>query len=240
VTRRFPHGDHASCDRAPTTLRRGKHVRWARIAVIGVIIFAVYALGQYLADMVVQQFGLVMHVRSEPTFHRLIMTASGIYIALMAIPFMPGAEVGISMILVFGSKICLLVYICTVLALIPPYLLGRLIPARYCARIFDFIGLMKARDMVIKIAPMPADQRLAFLLDNAPTRLGPFLIRHRFLALAVMLNLPGNILIGGGGGIAMLAGMTGLYSLPAYLFIVALSVAPLPLIIALTDLGVLA
>lgn len=208
------------------------------MAAIGAAFVAVYFVGQYVADMVVQQFSLVMHVRSEPTFHRLIMTVSGIYIALTAIPFMPGAEVGISMILVFGSKICFLVYVSTVAALIPPYLVGRIIPARYCARAFNFVGLTKARDLIDQIAPMSADQRLAFLLENTPNRLGPFLLRHRFLALAAALNLPGNILIGGGGGIAMLAGMTGLYSLPAYLFIVALAVAPVPLIITLTELGV--
>jgi hypothetical protein len=125
-----------------------------------------------------------------------------------------------------------------VAALIPPYLVGRIIPARYCARAFNFVGLTRARDLIDQIAPMSADQRLAFLLKNTPNRLGPFLLRHRFLALAAVLNLPGNILIGGGGGIAMLAGMTGLYSLPAYLFIVALAVAPVPLIITLTELGV--
>lgn len=207
------------------------------MAFIGAALLAVYFVGQFVADMVVQRFDLVMHVRSEPTFHRLIMTASAIYIALMAIPFMPGAEVGISMIFLFGAKICFLVYVSTVLALIPPYVFGRLIPARHCARAFEFVGLTKAQRLVEHIAPLSADQRLAHLLENAPTRFGPFLIRHRFLALAVAINLPGNIIIGGGGGIAMLAGMTGLYALPTYLLTIALAVAPLPLIISLTKLG---
>jgi hypothetical protein len=204
---------------------------------IGAAFLGLYILGQFVADVVVQQFGFVMHVRSEPTFHRLIMTASAIYIALMAIPFMPGVEVGISMILFFGPKICFLIYFGTVLALIPPYLVGRLIPARYCARAFDFVGLTRARRLMDQIAPLSADQRLAFLMENAPSRVAPFLLRHRYLALAVVLNLPGNMLIGGGGGIAMLTGVTGLYSLPAYLLTVALAVAPVPLIITLTELG---
>jgi hypothetical protein len=166
------------------------------------------------------------------------MTASGVYVALMAIPFMPGAEIGISMILLFGSKICLLVYVCTVVALIPPYIIGRLIPPKLCAQVFGFVGLNAARRLVNQLIPLPAEQRLAYLMNRAPTRYGPFLIRHRFLTLAVLLNLPGNIVIGGGGGIAMIAGMTRLYSLPAYLLTIAIAVAPIPLIIALTELGI--
>lgn len=214
-------------------------VRWGRIALIGVAFLAAYLVGHIVADMALRQFDPVMHVRSEPTFHRLIMTASGIYIVLTAIPFMPGAEVGISMILLFGSKICFLVYVSTVLALIPPYIVGRLIPARYCARAFEFVGLTKAQRMIEHIAPLAADQRFAHLLHNAPTRFGPFLVRHRFVALAVVLNLPGNVIIGGGGGIAMLAGMTGLYSAPSYLLTIAVAVAPVPLVITLTELGTL-
>jgi hypothetical protein len=46
----------------------------------------------------------------------------------------------------------------------------------------------------------------------------------------------GPLIRGGGGGIAMIAGMTGLYSLPRYLLTVAIAVAPVPLIITLTEL----
>lgn len=212
-------------------------LRWGRLALVLAGLVVVYLVGSFLADMVVHQFDFVMHVRSEPTFHRMIMTASAIYMALMAIPFMPGAEIGVTMIMLFGAKICFLVYVSTVLALVPPYVVGRLIPAKYCARVFAFLGLRKAQHLIERIAPMSSEQRLAYLLDNAPTRAGPFLVRHRYIALAVLINLPGNIVIGGGGGIAMLAGMTGVYSLPAYLVTVAVAVAPIPVIISLTELG---
>jgi hypothetical protein len=207
------------------------------MALVCAAFLAVYFIGQVLVEIVVQRFDLVMHVRSEPMFHRLIMTASSIYIALLAIPFMPGAEVGISLILVLGAKISLLVYVCTVVALVPPYIVGRIIPARYCARAFEFLGLTRAQRLIEQVAPLSAEQRLAFLLDNAPTRFGPFLVRHRFLTLAVLLNLPGNIIIGGGGGIALIAGMTRLYSPPTYLTTIAIAVAPVPVIVTLTELA---
>jgi hypothetical protein len=217
-------------------LIRKSDIKWGRIASICLALVAVYLVGQFVANEILQRFDLVMHVRSEPTSHRLIMTASGIYVALMAIPFMPGAEVGISMILLFGSRICLLVYVCTVVALIPPYIIGRLIPPKYTARTFGFVGLLAARRLVEEISPLSTEQRLAYLMDRAPTRFGPYFVHHRFLTLAVLLNLPGNIVIGGGGGIALIAGMTRLYSLPTYLLTVSIAVAPVPLIIAFSEL----
>ena len=217
-------------------LKRKNNIRWMRLASVGCALLTVYFVGRFIADSIVQEFDMVMHVRSEPTFHRLIMTASAIYTVLMAIPFMPGAEVGISMILVFGSKICFLVYFCTVTALIPPYFVGRLVSEKCCARFFGFIGLTKAQKLIEKIAPLSPNQRLHFLLENTPSRVGPFMIQHRYFALFLLLNVPGNIVIGGGGGIAMLAGLTGLYSPLAYLFTVAVAVMPVPLIISLTDL----
>ncbi|MDX1483238.1 MAG: hypothetical protein R3229_02050 [Alphaproteobacteria bacterium] len=217
--------------------RRRVQVRWGRLALIVAGLLGLYLLGQWITEMVARQFGLVMHVRSEPTFHILIMTASAIYVALMAVPFMPGVEIGVTMILMFGTKICFLVYLCTVAALIPPYLIGRLIPLRYCVRASAFLGLGRVSQLLREIEPLDAEARLAFLLAKAPDRITPFLLRHRFLALAVVLNLPGNMVIGGGGGIAMLAGVSGLYPLPAYLLTVALAVAPVPVVIALSELG---
>jgi hypothetical protein len=55
------------------------------------------------------------------------------------------------------------------------------------------------------------------------------LLRFRYLALAVAFNIPGNYLVGGGGGIALMAGVSRLYSVPGFLFTIALSVAPVPL-----------
>jgi hypothetical protein len=215
---------------------RGSGIKWGRIAFIATAFVCIYLLGRFVAEMVAQQFGFVLHVRVEPMIHTLIMTASAIYIVLMAIPFMPGVEIGFSMILVLGPKIAFLVYVCTVVALIPPYLIGRLIPARYCARAFHALGFERLGRLMDQVAPLSAEERLGFLLETAPSRITPFLLRHRFVALAVVLNIPGNMLIGGGGGIAMLAGITGLFPLPAYLLTIVLAVAPVPLIITLTDL----
>jgi hypothetical protein len=62
----------------------------------------------------------------------------------------------------------------------------------------------------------------------------PALLKRRYLVLAALLNLPGNVVIGGAGGIAMLAGMSRLYSFPKYLLLVSVAVLPGPILITLS------
>jgi len=47
--------------------------------------------------------------------------------------------------------------------------------------------------------------------------------------VAAAFNIPGNALIGGGGGIALVAGMSGLFRLPTYILMVAIAISPIPL-----------
>jgi hypothetical protein len=44
------------------------------------------------------------------------------------------------------------------------------------------------------------------------------------------LNVPGNGLVGGGGGIAFMVGMSGLFSLNGYILTLLIAVAPVPLL----------
>lgn len=72
------------------------------------------------------------------------------------------------------------------------------------------------------------------LVSQSPHRLGPFLLKHRNIALALAFNLPGNSLAGSGGGLSLAAGIGGLFALVAFVATSALAVAPLPLFIFLT------
>lgn len=168
--------------------------------------------------------------------HRLILAVIICYIILLAIPFMPGVEVGLSLIAFLGPKIIFLVYVSTIFALVVAYAAGRFIPVRHCASAFGFVGLTRAQELMNRLAPLTAEQRLAYLTENATKGVLPFLLRHRFIALAAAINLPGNVLIGGGGGIAMLAGMSGIFPFPMYLLTIALAVGPVPLVISFIEL----
>ena len=128
-----------------------------------------------------------------------------------------------------GPRIALLVYLCTVAGLGLAFLLGRMVPLSVLATISQDVKLKRTSRLLREIEPMSKQQRLALLVDRAPKRFIPLLLRYRYLALAVALNIPGNYLIGGGGGIALFAGVSRLYSVSGYLLTIALSVAPVPL-----------
>jgi hypothetical protein len=213
-----------------------QHMRSQRrgllIALYGLLIVGGLLLARHLADLT----ELVADPRNEAYLGAVVMTAVVIYVVVAALPFVPAAEIGLGLMLMLGAEIAALVYACTVFALMLPYLVGRAVPPSACAAVFDFFGLRKLRVLVLEMSTLDANTRLEVILAPAPPRMVSKLVRHRYLALAFALNLPGNGLIGGGGGIALSAGMSGLYPMPAYLASVAVAVAPVPLFIALSAL----
>ena len=217
-----------------STSRHTADIRWVRTVLFIGAVIALYVLGRWIADLFVEQFSLHLRNRNEPMLHRAIMTATVIYVVLMATPFMPAVEIGFSMLMIFGPKIAFLVYVSTVVALTLAYLIGRFLPIAHVAKVFRLLGLTRAERFLERLASLSAKERAEALARGSPSRLLPLAIRHRFLTLAVLLNLPGNAVIGGGGGIAMLAGMTRLFPLPTFLLTVAIAVAPVPVIVFCT------
>jgi hypothetical protein len=169
-----------------------------------------------------------------PEHENFIMTALwfsiGIYILWMAIPFVPGIELGLALMVMLGPQGVVLVYLCTLLSLSLSFALGRLISLKALARFLGWLHLHKARDLMHRLEPLNPQERLDALLQTAPSKIVPFLLEHRYLMVAFILNLPGNALIGGGGGIGLIAGMSKLYSFPRYLLVVSLAITPLPLL----------
>lgn len=109
------------------------------------------------------------------------------------------------------------------------FIAGRLIPLSALIQFAEDIKLDQTRKLLNDIEPLGKQERLTFLANKTPNRLLPVLLRYRYLALAVALNVPGNFLIGGGGGIALFAGISRLYSVPGFLITIAISVAPVPI-----------
>jgi len=56
------------------------------------------------------------------------------------------------------------------------------------------------------------------------------LLRYRYVALAVAINTPGNVILGGGGGLALMAGLSRLFSPLPFLLTVLIAVLPVPLL----------
>ncbi|MFD3190625.1 hypothetical protein ACFMPD_10165 [Sedimentitalea sp. HM32M-2] len=173
--------------------------------------------------------------QTETRVHRMIMIATLVFILASAIPFIPGAEIGFALLMLFGGKIAFLVYLAMCAALLLGFLLGRLVPLHRAARLFAALGFANTADLVIEMSRLDPDAGLRLLIAHMPRRLLPTLLRHRYLAIIALFNLPGNSLLGGGGGIAFIAGMSRLFSFPKYLASVLLAVAPFPLLATLAD-----
>jgi hypothetical protein len=207
--------------------------KWARVALLVAIYAALFWLGNVGGSWLVRTIGFGASHDAIIARQGLIWLALLAYVVLLAIPFVPGMEISLALFAMLGSSIALPIYVATVVALTIAFLAGRMVPARYVAALFGNLGLHRAQQLVQTLELLNAEQRLAKLMDHAPRRLVPFLIRHRYIAVAFAFNLPGNALIGGGGGIALLAGLSGLFSLSGYLIAVCIAVLPVPLAVVL-------
>ncbi len=155
-----------------------------------------------------------------------------IYVLLMALPFVPGIEIGLSLLMLRGAEIAPAVYGATVLGLALAWLVGRQVPILRLRTLFLDLRLRRAADLLTGIAPLSPAERLARIDARLPgwaRRAGG--LRWRYLALALLLNMPGNVILGGGGGICLLAGLSGLFRPGPMLVTLALAVAPLPLVL---------
>lgn len=222
----------------PENVRAFKNY-WPVLIKLGCLVLLILA-ANVAADWVIQALNFEIRPSNEDFVHRTIMISAIAYMLLIAVPFVPGIEIGFTLIGVFGPPIVLLVYLCTLTGLTLGFLIGRLIPLRFLIVLFDGFRLYKISGLLRTIAPMSMQQRLAFLISRAPNRFVPLMLRHRYIALAVVVNFPGNVVIGGGGGIALVAGISRLYSLPGFLITIAIAVAPLPLAILLFGKDILA
>ena len=202
--------------------------RWRALVKI-LFIAALLVAANLLARDYIMSLEFEVRPGNEDMVHRTIMFSATLYALLLAIPFVPGVEIGLGMIAMLGPPIAFLVYLCTVSGLTLAFVVGRLIPLRVLIHLAHDCHLERTRELLATIAPMDKQQKLEFLIARAPKRVVPFLLRYRYVALAVALNIPGNYLIGGGGGIALFAGISRLFAVPAFLLTIVLAVAPVPL-----------
>ena len=192
-------------------------------------IVAIAALLNYGGHLVVGRIEFQLWPEHDHMVVAMFWLSMTAYVLLMALPFAPGIELGLALMMVLGTKGIVLVYICTLVSLSLSFMVGRLIPLEVFARFLGWLHLKNARDLLIRIGLLDAEEKLNYLLNTAPLRIIPFLLKHRYLLVAFILNLPGNALVGGGGGVGVIAGMSGLYPFFRYLLLIGLAILPLPL-----------
>lgn len=187
----------------------------------------------YAVNWIVDALAFEFRPSNEDFVNRAVVVSAIAYALLIAIPFVPGVEIGLTLIALLGPAIVLLVYMSTIAGLLIGFSVGRLISLNALILLLEDIHCHRASRLLTTIKPMKMEDRLSFLISNAPHGLVPFLLRHRYIALAIAVNLPGNILIGGGGGIALVAGTSRLFSLLGFLTTIVFAVSPVPLAILL-------
>jgi hypothetical protein len=202
-----------------------KTARYYKLSILLVIVVMLNIGGAWLSH----QIDFQLFPRHEPILHAIVLIAVALYVLLMAIPFMPGIEIGLALMLLLGSKGAIMVYLCTLLALSISFTVGRKIPAGLICLLLNWLHLYKASALVRQLESLNQQERLELLYKKAPSRIAPFLLNHRYLAIAVVINFPGNALIGGGGGIGLIVGMSRIIPFHAYLGVLVIAIAPVPL-----------
>lgn len=173
---------------------------------------------------------------------REAMGAAGVVLAMLAymlalaLPFIPGVEIGLVIIMLFGASGAMAVYAATIAGLGLAFAAGRLIPARMFVRLLERVGV------AVPDEPLDAAMRRLVAGGNAGgglwRRVGARLLAYRYLSLAVAFNLPGNSVLGGGGGIALLCGASRQFAWHWFVLTVAVATAPVPLLVVAGALDV--
>ena len=176
-----------------------------------------------------------MRPMNEPMIHRIVMIALVVFVFAAALPFVPGAEIGFALLLIFGGQASAIVYAGMVGALILSFTIARFVPLQVIVSAARFLRLEKFAHFLNDISNTPVEDRVQVLTNRFDRPLGMTLMRNRYVVLAILFNMPGNSVLGGGGGIAFIAGLSGLYRFWAYLLSVLIAVAPFPLLFLLNN-----
>ena len=206
-----------------------------RLCVFGLVILAIYFGIEHTLEMALAQAG----ERGAVLAGWIIAAAVAIYTFLIALPFVPGIEIGVSLMVLKGAAIAPVIYGATFVGLISAFLAGRFMPIRWLTRVFRDLHLKRAWELTSRLDGMPRSRRLALLRKSLPDALAGWAIRWRYVALALVLNLPGNAIIGGGGGLCLIAGVSGIFTFRWTAVTLLLAVAPVPLAVWIFGVGVM-
>ena len=212
-------GDRNSNPNGP---RRALILRWVVLIVAIVLINILAAHG--LADLVETRLSAGL---SGSTW--LGVSALAIHALLLAIPFVPGVEIGISLLVMQGPAVAPYVHAATVVGLSLAFFVGWAFATKLPTQFLHTMGLTRAGAFVESIKGLNRAERLEYLENAAPRWAGQWILRHRYILVALLINLPGNSLIGGGGGILLVAGLSRLFSAPAIVLTLIVATAPVPL-----------
>ncbi|MBT8413220.1 MAG: hypothetical protein KJO30_02720 [Boseongicola sp.] len=204
-----------------------------KLAVVATLVFATLSLLDW-AQARAQVIG------SDSLMFGVLAGLLLVYVLLLAVPFVPGIEIGLSLLLMKGADIAPVVYVATVLGLSLAFTVGHIVPYRWLHATMADLRLKRACALIERLEPMTHEQRLDHLTNRLPKAIAPYVRKGRYLIFAVMFSMPGNAVVGGGGGIAFIAGFSRLFRPWAAYLTILLAVLPVPLLVWLFGEGVIA
>ena len=156
----------------------------------------------------------------------VLITGGMIYSLLLSLPFVPGVELGILLMCVFGKEGIVFVYFATIIGLNLAFLMGRIVPKKWVESLLKKLGLFHSSNN--------QSDEIVSMLDNFLCNknwLRNLLLNYRYLVIGFLFNMPGIYLIGGGGGISLVCGISRNISFKWFLLTVVLAVSPVPLLV---------
>ncbi len=148
--------------------------------------------------------------------YALLLAGGVVYALLISIPFIPGLELGLALMVLAGPEGVLVVYPCTVAGLAMAFASGRRL-----RRANPGLG-SRYENTCRALCATRMGARLTAQIVDRPTA--------PYLCTALLINLPGNSLVGGGGGVALLSGLSTTQSWRGFLLTVAFATAPVPVL----------
>jgi hypothetical protein len=200
-----------------------------RIGLVVAFYALILLLGTYFGSVIRNLVGEEFRTIHAPSLQLVVAGSALIFAIASALPFVPGAEIGLGMLMLLGGQYALLVYLCMLFALMLAFTIGRIVPLNAISKAFGWLNLRKAQSLLARLDGLAPDERMDLLMANAPKRFVPSLLRYRYVALIVLVNTPGNSIIGGGGGIALMAGLSGLFKWYYFALAMAVAIAPIPI-----------
>jgi hypothetical protein len=160
----------------------------------------------------------------------LALIAGGmLYILLLSLPFVPGIELGLLLMCIFGKEGIVFVYLSTVAGLNLAFLMGRWLPKKRIACWLEKLRSSRScADYSDGIEEMIEQSKFGRKFRRH--WLGSYVLKYRYLSIAVLFNLPGNSLLGGGGGISLVCGTSRHIAWNRFLLTVVLATSPVPLL----------
>ena len=209
-------------------LRQPSHLITIRALIATAIWVSLIVLGHYLSHLdalAIRQTIAALH--DAMGMGALLASALALAI-LLGLPFVPSVEMGLMMMVVFGREGAVAAWLATIAGLAMAHAAGRYMPSEWLRHWMLRHGLLPEGGDSDQ-SPMLALMDRLHLSDRRGHRIGAFLLQHRYLLFAALINMPGNSVLGGGGGIALVSGFTRLYRWPHFLLTVALASLPIPL-----------